>query len=443
MAADSTPNAQQGLSVTVERPDASTARVSFEVTKAEFEKLRDRGLKNVSRQTKMKGFRPGKTPRKVVEKTHGAFVEKQVIEHFVNSAYNDAIKEHELVPATHPRVDVDALERAEDGTFKHSFDVLLKPTVELGEYKGLTVETLPTEVTEEEFDNMMTNLRAQHSRPETADENEGILEDGMAVCKIRFDQEGVDEPVLERDGVRLSPSAPPSGIDADEYKEQMVGKKVGESFQVAIEYPELFPVESARGGKGTCHVELSEVFRIVAPDDEELQRVLGMEDAEDFQGEVKKRLGEAKVEQEERRLEASLIEQLIEAHPMDIPPALVEAQATAKVEELRSNLPEGLDEAEIEARLAQERAEAIASQSHAMRALYLIEAVAQKEDIQVTREDISSEVKKIAEQNGASVADVQKYYQENNLAQQLVMELLERKVRGVLLESAVRQPAAE
>ncbi|MEX1024466.1 MAG: trigger factor [Planctomycetota bacterium] len=431
-----------GLSITVEHPDETTARVTFTITREEFEKMRDRGLKNAARQTRMKGFRPGKTPKKIVEKAYGEQIEREVIEHYVNHAYSDALEEHALKPAAHPRIDVAQLARAEDGSFAHTFDVPLRPTFELGEYRGLRVESQPVTVDDEELEETLEHLRKQHARPEEAKPDEGLTESGMAVCHVVFTQEAVEEPVLDREGVRLSPTAPPTGVDEDAYREKMLGAKAGDVVEVGIRFPEQFPVESARGEQGTCRLEISEVFHITEPDDTELQRVLGMEDAEDFRAEVRQRLAEAKTEQEDRRVESALLDQLLEAHPMQIPPALVESQADSKVAELRQNLPEGLDDAEVEARLEEERAQAVAASTRAMKALYLIEAIAEAEELRVTNEDIRAELESIAIRNNASLEDVSKYYKEENLGQQLMMELLERKVRNLLRAEADRSPAA-
>src|SRR5262245_8782958 len=142
----------EGFDVEVERRDDGTAKVSFTVSAAEFERAVARGLQNVGRRARMKGFRPGKVPPNVLEKQFGEEVRREALQHFLNHAYDEAVKKHELRPAAHPRVDLDQLSVERGQPFSYDFRVFLRPEVKLGEYKGLEIERRPVSVTDEEVD---------------------------------------------------------------------------------------------------------------------------------------------------------------------------------------------------------------------------------------------------------------------------------------------------
>ncbi len=426
-------HAHPGFDVEVEHKDATRATVRFTISPDEFAKTRQLGLKNIARRTRMKGFRPGKTPLHVVEKQYGPQVQQEALQHFLNHAYEIAVQREKLRPAATPRVDLDGVQVEADKPFTHEFEVLLRPEIELGTYKGLKVEGEPLTVGDSEIDEAYAELERQHSRPEPTEE--GLEADGMAMCKVVFLHEG--EEVFEREGIRLSPKSTPSGIDAAAWEEAMIGAKKDDERELEMVFPEEFPTEAARGKAGTCKVHLTEVLRIVPPTKEEFFKAFEVEDEDGLRAAMKARLVSAKENNERNRIEARLLDMLLEAHPVEVAEQLIKNQADAKVSELKKSLEEsGLPEAELQERLDQEYQSASTASERALRAIYIMEEIAKAEEIQVSQDDMKAELESIAERNNAKLDEVRKYYQEEGLFQQLAFELLERKVRNLLRESA-------
>ena len=431
-----------GLDVELERTGPCRAKISFEVSAEEFAKGRAQALKALAGRTRFKGFRPGKAPMALLEREYGDAVNRDVAEHFLNDAFSRALKEHNLQPATRPRVDLDDVQPKTGEGFSLSFEVTLRPDFELGQVRGIEVDRQPTSVDDEEVAQALEDVRRQHARPEPAGD-EGLAADGMTVVKLVLLAEGEEEPVVERDGVRLSPKSAPSGVDPKLYEKEMIGAKPGDTRSFTLEYPEDFPEEAARGKKGTCEITLNEVFAFQVPNDEELQRVFEVEDADGLNAAIRSRMETARAEQEEQRIETELLSKLIDAHPMELPEDLVEQQAEARLSELRENLEgQGLSEEERGTRMAQEEPGARDASRRALSAMYLIEEIAKAEELQISSEDVAQEFEAIAKRNGVSLDEVRKYYQEEGLLQQLGMELMERKVRSFLRSSAdIRQGA--
>ena len=371
-----------------------------------------------------------------MEKQFGPQVDREVIEHFVQHAYQKAVQDEELRPAAHPRLDLSELELAPGADLNYEFEILLRPDIELGDVTQLSVQGQSVAVTEEELDQQLEELRRQASRPEAV-EDEGLPEDGMALCSVSFHLKDSEEAVLERDGIRLSPGTAPAGLDADAFKEGLTGAKNEETREFEFDFPDDFPSEEARGQKGTCRVGIKEAYRIVPPTDEELFAPFEVSDADGLREAVRTRMVEAKTQQEEHRLENELLEKLIADHPMELPEPLIEDQAQGKVNEMREALEgQDLDPETIEERLKEEHERALQASTHAMRAVYLMEEVAKRHEIKVEEKDLLDELDSIAKRNDADPAEVRKYYQEEGLVNQLALELLERKVRRFLRESA-------
>jgi trigger factor len=433
----------EGFDVQVERTDQGTAKVSFTVSAEELDRTVARGLKNVGQRTRMKGFRPGKVPVKVLEKQFGDQVRRDTVQHFLNHAYDEACKEHELVPAAHPRVDLDAIPVAAGQPLTHEFEIYLRPEIKLGEYKGLEVEKRRIEVSDDEVAAALEDLRRQRSRLEPAGE-EGLDAEGMALCRLEFVQDGREGVLLDRDNIRLSPKVAPGGIDSEVFAERLVGARNEDVVEVPVTFPDEFPDEEARGKEGTCRITVREAYRIVPPTDEEIRELMEVEDAARMQQVARERIAEAKEHEEEARIEAALLDQVIEMHAFDLPPAYLAEQAEAKAAEMRHNLEaQGVDAAAAEAQVAEQMDEVRRTSERGLRAVYLLEEISKAEDLTVTKEEMKAELAAIAQRNQASVEEVGKYYQQNRMFPQLALELLERKVRRFLRETAdVREAGA-
>ncbi len=430
-----------GLAVAVEKK-AGKAEVQVTIAADELERARGQEFAALARRVALKGFRPGKTPRALLERHYGPEVEKSVVEHFLQHAYQKAVEEGKLRPAAYPRIPLGDNVPKKGEPWSLTFEILLRPEFELGQVDGLEVEGRKIEVTDEEVERALLEIRRANSRAEPAGD-EPLAVDGMAVATLDFFRPGARESVLTRDGIRIAPKNPPPGIDPATFEQSLTGARVGEERTLDMVLPSNFPLEEARGEKGQVRFHLKEVLRIVPPPDSEVYAAFEASDEDGLRTAVRARMHSAKTEADEQRIENELLEGLLAAHPLELPEQLVEEQVEAHEEELLAQLEkQGLSKEEAQTKAEGERANARASAVKALRAVYLIEEIARQKELKVTQEDISAEVSAIAERNGSQPAEVAKYYGEQGLLRQLGLELLERKVRRYLRASAaVRAPA--
>jgi trigger factor len=425
------------VEISVEKTGPCAANVTVTVPAEEFDGAYRNGLKSAASHIKMKGFRPGKVPPQVVERQHGPAVRAEVIEGFVRDGFERAVQENNLRPLGSPRVPRDSFSLEDDGSFKLDFEVQLKPEFPLPDYKDQTIESELAPVLDQELEATLDDLRRQHSSPEPAGD-EGLIAGGMALCDLQW-MHG-EEVVLERSGLRLGLDAPPPGVDPEVWEKAFEGKQDGEQTEVAMTLPDTLESEAARGQQGICRVSVKEAFRMVPPTDEQVRALLGLEQDGDIEATLRKRIGDAKREAEESRVESALLERLIEATEMDLPETLVEEQLAGREHEMTHQMEEqGMDEKKIKESIESHRVEARAQVAKGLKALFLVESLAEAEDLLVTGPELRTEFKDIASRNQASVEEVTKYYEEHNLVQQMAVEVLERKVRRFLRESATIQ----
>jgi trigger factor len=429
------------VDVQVEKPEATLARITLTVPADEFQGEYKRGLQHERGRVRMKGFRPGKAPLAFVEKQVGAELREGLKQHFVSQAYRQAQEEHGIKPFANPRVPKEAAEEGEDGGFTLTFEVALRPEVTLGTYKGLELESELQHVTDDDVERGVEDLRKQHSRPEPAGE-EGLKEDGLALGDVRF-LHG-EEEVFTREGLRLGIPQPPPGIDADAWKEALTGKGEGDTFTVAMTLPDSIENEEARGQEGTCEVTVKQAYDLVPPSDEEMCQGAQVEDMDGFRAKLREHMESSAQQGEQNRIETVLLERVLAEAQCDLPASILDEQTEVRLAQFEQELEQRqVPEEQREAAREEQRPTARDEAARGLKALLVVETIAEAESIAVAGEDMNAELQAIADRNQAELEEVRKYYGENQgMFQQMAVELLERKVRAFLREQAtVKDPA--
>jgi trigger factor len=147
------------MQVSIEQTGALERRMEVSVPKERIEKAVDERLQKVSRTARLKGFRPGKAPIKVIRQQFGAQVRQEVLSDLLQSSFAEAVTEQKLNPAGGPRIEPIAMAPGEDLKYRAIFEIF--PEVALKNVEGLVVARPAAEVTEADIDAMVENLRAQ------------------------------------------------------------------------------------------------------------------------------------------------------------------------------------------------------------------------------------------------------------------------------------------
>jgi len=426
----------EGVEIQVDESGTCSAQVHLRVPAEQLKGARVQIAGNLRKRFRVKGFRPGKAPLPMVEKHFGGEIDQEVLRFYLERGVQKAVADHELHPAAQPRIDLqDYPEAGKD--LEIDFEIPLRPSIELGELEGLRVDGQEITVADAELDDAIRDLKRQQSRVEPA-QDAGLEEEGMMLCKIAYTVDGEDEPALEREGIRLTTKTTPWGVEAEDFEKGVLGAKVGDERSFSVELPDEFPIEEARGKKASLAVRFDEVYKVTPPSDEELFASMDVTTEAGLKESVRARIHDYKQGAENHRVENALIEKILQDHPFEVPELLVRDQVEGRLGELRESLAgEGLDEATIDERVHAEREGAENASRQGLKAIYLFEEIAKAKDLLLKAEDFEAEFQSIALRNNTSAEDVRKYYSEQSeLVNRLGLELLERKVRSFLRESA-------
>jgi len=418
------------MSVQVEKLEKNMAKLTIEVSAAEFEKaLEDAFLKNKNKIS-VPGFRKGKVPRQMVEKMYGPEIfYEDAANALIPDAYSKAIDECEEDIVSSPEIDVTQIEKGK--SFIFTATVALKPEVKLGKYKGVKVETTEVTVTDEEVDAKIEKERENNAR--TIEVTDRPVKDGDMTV---LDFEGfVDGVAFDGGKGENYPLTIGSGAFIPGFEEQLVGAEIGKEVEVNVTFPEDYQAEELKGKAAVFKCTIKEIKEKELPalDDEFASEVSEFDTLEEYKKDVKETLTIEKEKAAREAKEAAVIDAIIADSEMDIPEAMVTTQQKQMIDEFAQRIQmQGLSMeqylqftgASLDKMMEQVKPQA----ETRIKSRLVLEAVAAKEGIEATEEDYEEEIKTMAE-----------VYQ---MEPDKIKEMLpEKSVKGIKEDIAVKKAA--
>ncbi|MEC7585056.1 MAG: trigger factor [Planctomycetota bacterium] len=424
------------MQVQVAETGPCTRKLTIQVPEQQIREHMDSMYASANQQVRLKGFRQGKVPRKVLEKHLGNQILVEAKQQLVNRFLSEACQSEEIRPIGNIVVDnFEELEVAPDSSLEFTVQVNVRPNFELGETKGLEAAAYETEVTDTDLNNALQEIANQKRSIGKVDEPS---EKGDFVkVDLEFqDEEG--NKVHERSGVQLNTTIPLAGTEQAAFEEALTGTEAGKSIELALTFPDNFEKDEHQGKPGKAVLQVLEVMRVTAPPiDDELAKGLDFENLDALKKDLGTRIGNEKERVGKQTQEEECLRQLLDQHAFEVPQTLIEEQQQASLKAYGERMKQsGVADAEIETHVEKARDEALEDATRRVRMFFLIDEIAQAEKLFVTEGDVESEIKKIAQANEATPAQVYEHLQKNNQLGELRLAIVERKVRDFLRENA-------
>jgi trigger factor len=426
------------MSLQVELLEKNMAKLTIEVDAEKVDKAIDKAYQKSKNKMKVPGFRNGKVPRQVIEKMYGpeVFYEDAVNE-MIPDAYEGAAKESKLDIVSQPEIAVVKIAKKEPFVFTAT--VAVKPEVELGDYQKIEVKKPEIEVTEEEITAELDKVREKNSRLVPV-ENRAVQADDA----VSIDFEGFVDGVPFEGGKGEDYSLKiGSHTFIDNFEDQLIGVNIGDEVDVNVTFPEQYQAKELEGKPALFKVKIKEIKYKELPelDDEFATEVSEFETLDEYKADVKAKLLEKKEEEAKINKENQIIDKLIEESKMDIPEPMIDTQVKQMANDFANRLQSqgismeqymqitGMDANKF---IEEFRPQALKT----IQTRLVLEAVAKAENIEVTDEEIDTQIEEMAKLYQIE-ADKFKEYILNNEKEQFESEIATRKALDFLVEKAV------
>lgn len=396
------------MSLQVEKLEKNMAKLTIEAGADELEKAIEKAYQKQKNKISIPGFRKGKVPRQMVEKMYGkeVFYEDAANE-LIPDAYDKALDECEEDIVSSPKIEVVQIEAGKPFIFTAT--VALKPEVKLGKYKGVKVDKIDTEVTDEEVDAQINKERENNARTIVVEDRP--VKDGDMT---KLDFEGfVDGEAFEGGKGEDYPLTIGSGAFIPGFEEQLVGAEIGKEVEVKVTFPEDYQAENLQGKEAVFQCTVKEIKEKELPelDDEFASEVSEFETMAEYREDVKKNLAEKKEKDAKNAKEEAAIKAVVEASEMEIPEAMLESQQKQMVDEFAQRITmQGLSMEQyfqFTGTNYQKMVEQVKPQAEErIKSRLVLEAVVKAENIEVTEEDYEKELETMAEVYQMEIAKV-------------------------------------
>ena len=398
------------MSVKWEKQEGNQGLLTIEVSAEEVNKALDKAFKKIVVKINEPGFRKGKMPRPLFEKKYGVeALYQDALEIIIPDAYSNAIDEAGIEPVDYPEIaGTENFEKGKDFTFTAT--VTVKPEPKLGEYKGLEVTKLSTEVTDEEVEAQIQAELAKKAELEIKED--GAVEEGDTAV---IDFEGfLGEEAFEGGKGEDYALEIGSGSFIPGFEEQLVGVKAGESKDVVVTFPEEYHAAELAGKEATFKVAVKEIKTKVLPElNDEFAKEIDpeVESLDALRAKIKEQTAEQKKAESEGTLRDELVEKAAENAEMEIPQGMINTELDRMVQEFGQRLQMQGMNLELYFQFSGQNEEALREQmtpdaENRVRVALTLEAIAKAENVQVTEEDITAELDAMAAQFGMTVDQI-------------------------------------
>ncbi len=417
------------MSVQIEKLENNMAKLTIEVAAEEFVAATAKAYHKNKNQISVQGFRKGKAPQAIIEKLYGASIfYEDAANDLIPGAYEAAAKESGLDITSYPSIDVVQVEKGKPFIF--TAEVALRPDVELGEYKGVEIEKVSAEVTEEDIEAEIKKVQEQNAREVTVDRP---AENGDTVM---IDYEGsVDGELFEGGSAEGYGLVLGSGSFIPGFEDQLIGASAGADVDVHVTFPEAYHADDLAGKEALFKVKVHEVKTKDYPivDDEFAQDVSDFDTLEEYKEDLKKTLAEKKAQEAKAEKQQKVMDVVVGNAKMDIPEAMVRKSTDDMMNQYAQELgAQGLSMDvyfKYTGMTPQQLAEQLKPQALAnIKNRLVLDAIVAAENIEITDEEIEAEIQRLAESWNMEADKVRSYMDvdlmRNDMSAQKALEMI-------------------
>ncbi len=425
------------MKVTKENGDNQQVVLTIEVEPAPWKKAIDQAVKRIANQVNIPGFRKGKAPRPVIERSVGKeAILDEAFEKLGQKSFNEALEQEKIELASYPEFERVTVEEDKPLVFKAT--VTPKPEVTLGEYKGLAIERKLEPVTNEMVTEHIDRMRERKAKLTDAPEGSEVQKGDL----VTLDFKGfVDGEAFENGEGKDYPLTIGSGSFIPGFEDQLIGAKADEDREVKVTFPADYHEKKLAGKEAVFQCKIHTIKHKELPEltDDFVESVSVFHTVDELQKDVREKLEKAAENKADNERRVAAIEKAAENITVNIPPVMVDDRVNQMIEEMAMRLEQQgmkfeqyMQYAGTDMNQLREQYRETAEKN--VRTDLMLEAVARAEDIKVETADLDAEVASMAQLYGAQPTQVKKIITSQGRIGDLAVTVLRRKTAKFIVD---------
>ncbi len=400
------------MQVTVEDISSVKKILHIEVPEKIVIRELDNAYKNLKKNAKVKGFRPGKAPRSVLERLYKKDVHGDVSSKLLQDSFVEALKETELNIIGNPKIEPPQLE--EKGPYKYDATVEVKPEINDIDFKGLTLKKALYQVTDEEMEAQLKLLQKNMTQQIPITEDRPVQENDSVMIDYEGFKNGMPFPETQK--TKNFTMKIGSGAISKTLDEELIGMKPGENREITVNFPEDHFNDKLANHEITFHVTLHEIREEILPEiDDEFAKKLGQyETLDDLKNAITKNLNEGYQKRVEQELNEQIYKDLIERTEFELPDSMVDYELNNIIDEIEKTLTyynKTMEEQGLTKEMLVEEHRETAEKK--VRRHLILGKIIDQENIELSDQELEDGFADMAQAVNQPVEAIKNYYQQN------------------------------
>ncbi len=430
-------------SIQIENLTDVKKKVTFEVPQDRVIEVVGAQYKDLRKNAQVKGFRRGKVPLNILRNYFKDKVQSDAAKQLIEETFKPGLDEQRITLVSVVSIDPETLE--EGKPFKYSAEIEVPPHIEVDGYQGLRLKKFVRSVTEEQIEERLQSLRQRNSNLSPIPESRGVTTGDHLVVDIDAESDGEALRELSVTDYHMELGR---NFYLPDFDQMFEGLKPEEKKQFTKNIPEDFPRKNLRGKTATFQVHLKEAKERILPKlDDDFAKDLEFDTLDALKQEIREDIQRMLDLQTKKELEDQIVDVLIDKTKFDVPESMVEQQIDNLMNRSMQNLAaQGIDPRRLPAPTDAQRDRVRPGAERSVKAGLILKAISEKEKIEVSEEELQSEIERKAKQMGVSPDYLKDQLEQNNLLEDVRAQVLEDKTYKLIEEQAEineEEPPAE
>jgi trigger factor len=425
------------MKVTVENVSSVKKIMNIEVPEETVVRELNDAYKNLKKTAKIKGFRPGKAPRSVLEQLFKKDVHNDVSSKLIQDSFIEALKEADLEIVAKPEIDPPGLD--EKGPYTYAVTVEIKPKIQEIDFKNLPLKKILYNATDEEMDAQLKMLQKNLAKQTPIAEDREVRENDFVLMDYEGFKDG--KPFAETQKTENHTMKVGEGHISKEFDDQLIGMKTGDNREIKVKFPEDYQNATLADQEITFQVTLHEIREEVLPEiDDEFAKNFGQyETLDNLKEAITKNLEEGYVKRAEQEMNEQIFKNLISKTEFDLPDSMVDYELERIIEEVERTLAyhnKSMEDQGLTREILLEQHRELAEKK--VRRHLILDKIVEQENMTLSDEELENAFNDMAKGFKQPVEEIKKYYGQNKDTLELFKQtLLEKQAIDLIINNSI------